>query len=467
MRAPTQWIAILPALLLFASVVAAQPEQPEQREDPSGETTVVEPPAPRSPSPRSPAPLEVVDVLAPGEVEEILDDVAITDETAANDFSEEPDPEFGEVSAELPNELLTPAEPHIATPLIADLEDEAAAPSEPLIIDPDALPENSIVVVQEAAPEVTAAPTGEPLSLQAELANELPVPQVNLDETIDDTMDGVGEYLPGLPGHGSPWNPLLLLLLVMALSAVTRMARDQLPERGLIPSVLTYVHVALRVLAVVFAIAFVARILPRSMAPALTWMLVAAAVAVGFSSWYLIRDVLAWLVITVERRVLPGTWVSGADFVGTVERVGPRATWIRDSRGHRVAVPNHEILQAPVVTGRKGKREIEVRLRIEEDDREEVRESATWLGIREMLRDATLASPWVAPSGSVDVLQDPDDPVFWNVRAELLDVGFGPRFEGELHERAMEMIKLAKRDLAIARELSRQPQGEDAGDVSA
>ncbi len=395
-------------------------------------------------------PFEVVeDLLAPDEVEEILDDVAITDETAVNEYADDLDPEFGEVSAELPNELLAPPTPEVAAPIVVETQQAEAVPDEPLIIDPDSLPADAIVVVQEAAPQEVSPTLRAQSGLPTELPAELPVP--DLGERIDSTVDGVGEFLPGLPGHGSPWNPLLLLFLVMALSAVTRMARDRLPERGVIPSLLTYAHVAMRVLAVMFAIALVARVLPRSMAPALTWMLVAAAVAIGFSSWYLIRDVLAWLVITVERRVLPGTWVSGADFVGTVERVGPRATWIRDSRGHRVAVPNHEILQAPVVTGRKGKREIEVRLRIEEDDREEVRESATWLGIREMLRDATLASPWVAPSGSVDVLQDPDDPVFWNVRAELLDVGFGPRFEGELHERAMEMIKLAKRDLALAR----------------
>ncbi|MHB0877318.1 MAG: mechanosensitive ion channel family protein [Anaerolineae bacterium] len=69
--------------------------------------------------------------------------------------------------------------------------------------------------------------------------------------------------------------------------------------------------------------------------------IVGIAIAVG--SQALVRDVLAGLFILVENQFVIGEQVKIAGVSGEVERVGLRATWLRDSLGQLHVVPNSTI----------------------------------------------------------------------------------------------------------------------------
>src|SRR5690606_28410777 len=99
----------------------------------------------------------------------------------------------------------------------------------------------------------------------------------------------------------------------------------------------------------------------------------------------LLPDLLAGLVMVLERRVRRGIWVAAEDFAAVVERRGLRATCLRGGRGHRIAVPNVLLLRAPV-TSRLGRAPMhEVTVRVPERTRAQQ--------ARDALRDAVMASP--------------------------------------------------------------------------
>ncbi|MFW6023790.1 MAG: mechanosensitive ion channel domain-containing protein [Myxococcota bacterium] len=242
------------------------------------------------------------------------------------------------------------------------------------------------------------------------------------------------EVIPVLPA--SRTGNLLGLLGAMVVAALgasfTRRLRDLLPRRGLFPRLLQVLHTVLRLLVLGLVIALGVGLLPSWMGPALPWVLLAAAVAVGWSARDLLPDVVARVVLLFERRIRRGEWISGEHFSGAVVGMGLRATTVVDARGHRILVPNRRLLSAPIVSTSAVGAEHEVTLRMEH-----VPAAAR---VRQALHDAVLQSPWVPPGAAPIVLRDTDEPNVWHVRTRLLEARHAPRFEGELLERAEEIL---------------------------
>ena len=166
------------------------------------------------------------------------------------------------------------------------------------------------------------------------------------------------------------------------------------------------------------------------------WVIGLVLVIVAVAVWSvrdLIADVIAGIILTTERRVKKGMWVSGDNFQGTVEGRSLRATWLRDGQGQRLTVPNRAMVGSPIVydSGWDTEHEVVVRLGGYDD--------AT--RIRQALNDAVLSSPWALAGATPVVLRDPADPEVWRVRSKLLEPRFSVQFAGELLERVEDLLR--------------------------
>lgn len=304
-----------------------------------------------------------------------------------------------------------------------------------------------------AAARIDGAPAGEP--------ETPPRPALPLWLVPPPTPEQLGPVWPALgreaarePDASAPWavvarvvpvlsadeapSPALLVVLVAAVllaSELVRRARARLPSSGLLPRALAWLHIGGRAVLVLLVLSTVPRLLPSALSPLLPWMLVAAAAAVGWSARDVLVDVVAGVVLGLERRLTPGTWVSCGPHEGVIERHSLRALWLVDTRGQRVAVPHRVLLATPVVThaGRRAEHELALR----------VPRAAGAGQIRRALVDAVLTSPWVRPEVRPLVRRDGLETDVWHVRAELLDARFAAAYEGELLERVEELLAVS------------------------
>lgn len=304
---------------------------------------------------------------------------------------------------------------------------------------PPEKPDDAAEAASEAATPPPAAPSPKEDVRRPEPPGRpepslIPIPMPTGPDDGPGLWEVAREVIPVLPA--SRTGNLLGLLGAMVIAALgaslTRRLRDVLPRRGLFPRLLQVLHTVLRLLVLGLVIALVVRVLPSWIGPALPWVLLAAAVAVGWSARDLIPDVVARVVVLFERRIRRGEWISGEDFSGAVVGVGLRATTVVDARGHRILVPNRRLLSAPIVSTSAVGAEHEVTLRLEH--------TAAAARVRQALHDAVLQSPWVPPGAAPIVLRDTDQPDVWHVRTRLLEARHAPRFEGELLERAEEIL---------------------------
>lgn len=234
------------------------------------------------------------------------------------------------------------------------------------------------------------------------------------------------------PGGTAPL--LLILLLLIASARLASIMRRQFEEQSVLSRMANALNKLSRVLAGALVLFLLVAWLP---ADALPFVLLAAALAIGWSTRDVLPDLIAGVVIAFERRVKPGVWLSGDGFAGVVERVGLRATWLRDDTNRRVAVPNRALVSTPLTSeeGRWPTREVTIRM-------------ATDLPaetIRRAIVDAVLMSPFTPVPEAPSVRRDGSDPVVWHVRARVLDLSFAPRFEGELLERAEAILEFERR----------------------
>jgi hypothetical protein len=186
------------------------------------------------------------------------------------------------------------------------------------------------------------------------------------------------------------------------------------------------------------------------------WATIATFVLVAWSIRDLFADLIAGIIMTAERRIKKGMWVSGKGFEGAVERRSLRATWLRDGEGHQLTVPNRAMVSAPIVyaTGAEAEHEVIVRLQGYGDASR----------VRQALNDAVLSSPWVLAGAAPVVLRDPTDPVLWRVRTRLLEPRFAVHFSGELLERVEDILLDEGRAAAAIEHGQAKPQ--DLQDLS-
>lgn len=358
-------------------------------------------------------------------------------------------------SAVAPEEVVEPTPtPTVATPdpaPIADVPGDAAEPpaSVQLVPAPDPAP---VPVPVAPAPSRVAAPAPVP-----DPAPSPPEPEP--EPAPDPEPDTVVPPVVVVPGPGAPelvdpdvlpWVAtrgflpgLLLLVATLAFAAIAdglgRVNR-RLALRGILPDLTRTGSAVARLLAAVAGFGWIAAWVPANVAPALPWIIVGGAIAVGWSARDLLQDGLAWLVIALEGRVRPGQWIRGPTFRGEVLAVGPRALLLRDERGGDLVVPNRLVLQDQYTRDPVEWPTVEVGVTLPPDlppDR-----------AREALREATLLAPWVAP-GDVQVSADPEVVGRWVVRVRLLEGTWFAAFEGSLRERVDDVLRVERRQPAI------------------
>lgn len=301
--------------------------------------------------------------------------------------------------------------PPDVTPASAD-EPPISAPVPPEPVPPEPVPPVS-VTPEPPAVDVAA----EPIAVHVDLP-----PQVSPAAGLIPSAD--------LPMRG-PWSALLLLFLtgtLFASAAALRRLRVDLRPVGVLPTTLLMLTRSLRALATLSFIAALVALVPPAYAPALPWMILAAAAAVGWSARDVLPDIIGGLVIRVDGRVKVGQRIIGQ---GVVTDLGVLSATISDGSGAQ-AIPNRTLMAQSLVV---------------EDARWP--EVAIWLTlpvghppatIREALTEAALTTPWSAPGMRPQILQDPASPHRWQVVMRTLDAAAMSAFQGSLRERTMERL---------------------------
>jgi small-conductance mechanosensitive channel len=243
---------------------------------------------------------------------------------------------------------------------------------------------------------------------------------------------------PVLPaGQREGWlGYLTLAIMALVASMLAGRARQRLPVRGLIPRGVGTLQLGLRALVILLALTAIARLLPRPFRPAIPWVVLAAAAAVGWSARDFLPDAFAAAFMVVERRIRPGRWVTGSGFEGEVEAIGVRATRLRDAEGRTVLVPNRTLLAAPVTTESSRRPIMEVAIRAPA--------GLDPLVVRRAIEDAALLSPWRALDHQPDVRRDGENATLWRVRVRLLEARFLKSFQSALVDHVEQMLAPSK-----------------------
>jgi len=89
-------------------------------------------------------------------------------------------------------------------------------------------------------------------------------------------------------------------------------------------------------------------------ASSLTFVAGVLGVGIGFGLQHLANNFVSGLVVSLERPIQPGDFVKVGEWMGTVERVGPRNTEIRTNDNVSILVPNSRFLETEVVNWTHG-----------------------------------------------------------------------------------------------------------------
>ncbi|MEZ4317252.1 MAG: mechanosensitive ion channel family protein [Myxococcota bacterium] len=316
---------------------------------------------------------------------------------------------------------------------------------------PEPVPHGS----EPAPAPVPAAPAPQPVQPQApELGPSLPAPSSGSDsffgffpdppapEPRVVVVNQQGEPVPGLLDPILPQPPRqglrsaialgILAGMCALLAALFRLASRDLRSSGLLPQGLRTAEIVFRLLVALFGLGALGALVPRSLAPALPVVAIAAAVAMGWSARDVLQDLVAGVFIGVEGQLRAGHWVRGERYAGTVEAIGMRVTWLRDVYGRRIVVPNRVLLAQPLVTDENPWPRIQFTVAMPA--------GASTAAVRAALEEAIVVSPWVAPDPDVEVHPDGIQAGHWHVAVRLLDGRYADRFQGLLRERVEEIL---------------------------
>jgi small-conductance mechanosensitive channel len=232
---------------------------------------------------------------------------------------------------------------------------------------------------------------------------------------------------------GNPWSLAFLILLFFVLVRLSRRLGRRLAERGLLPWLNRASRVVLRIGIAVFGLWLLVVLVPAWMGPALPWLLLGLLVIVVWSARDVLPDLMAGLVLRLERRMRLGRRVQLAQVAGVVQAVGFRVTTVLDVGGRLVDVPNRALLNQTVASdpGPWPVHEATVSLRRDVDVER----------ARRALKDAALASAWTPLEPDPVVRRDGVTPTKWIVRVRLRDLRDSARFDGELAERVDELLR--------------------------
>ena len=236
------------------------------------------------------------------------------------------------------------------------------------------------------------------------------------------------DYLPQIdaPADGSAFLNLIVALVALLISQMATMPLKGLEPSGLFPSLLRIVVFSGRLVAAMALLAAFFVLLPGSLRPAVPWVLIAAGVALGWSARDMLRDLLAAIVLVVERRIRPGIRIRTREHSGVVLRMGFRAVYIATDDGAELGIPNRIFLSRSYEIDKNAHLPIEIRLRIESKESNDQ--------IREALIEMALFSPFIAPGHRPEAVRDPEDEKLWLLKCRLISQSFIKAFEGALEE---------------------------------
>lgn len=236
----------------------------------------------------------------------------------------------------------------------------------------------------------------------------------------------------------------LLALVFLLLSLVLERQRRRLAPEGLLPGVLASLAVISRGAFVPLVLLSLFALTPTSWGWVEPLVVVVIAIAAGWASREILGDVFAGMVLTVERPFREGQRVRIGEVEGEVTRQGLRLTWLRTDDGRVVAVPNRSVTALGWSIEPDAFAPIRVRLYVDPD--------LPARAVREVLEEATLASPWLATQHTPVVYRAPEELHLWIIEGRLVHPRYAGAFKGSL----VELSEGRLAELAAARE-------EDAG----
>lgn len=333
---------------------------------------------------------------------------------------------------------------------------DPATATEPLPVPEPPTPEPAPLPPPEPAPLPLPLPVPAPAPVPAQVPVPAPAPGV-------DTLFGFWPPTPALPdadardvivvshegesapsfvqqlvppaperGLGRAFGLTVLAGLFFGGANLIRRLAGDMRSSGLIPWFLRVLEVLVRVGVAALALAAVAAVTPASIAPALPIVIMAGAVAVGWSTREMLHDLVAGLFILVEGQFRAGHFIRGQHHAGTVEAIGLRVTWLRDVYGQRVVVPNRVLLAQPLVTDENPWPRLQFTVAMPQD--------ASTAAVRAALEETIVLSPWVAPDPASEVHPDALIAHHWHVTVRVIDGQYAERFQGLLRERVEEIL---------------------------
>ncbi len=239
------------------------------------------------------------------------------------------------------------------------------------------------------------------------------------------------------PPEGSPVLALFWLLVALTTTTFARsvpgMVNSLGSRGGFLPQLLRAGGLTARVVAMIASVLTALYVLPPGARSLVPWTLVGLSLALGLASWSLFRDLLALVVLSLERRLLPGRQVRIGELAGEVVSQSPRALTLKTAAGSLVTVPNWRFLSDAVHLDVDPRALVEVRLRVPAQAQRQQ--------VHRVLEELVLLSPYAVTRGRPSVRPDPDDPTAWWVEARLLNVKWARAFERTLVELSTERLQ--------------------------
>lgn len=241
------------------------------------------------------------------------------------------------------------------------------------------------------------------------------------------------EKPPAAPrGLGSA---LLAAILLLILAQSLGVLGGALLDHGLIPRLIGAAQVVLRMAAVLWVVSALLLHLPPEFEPALPWVLVALAVALGWSAREVLPDLVAGLVLQTERRVRQGQWLATPSFRGQVVELGFRASRIREASGRMLTMPNRRLISEPLEIETGPGPSVAVLV--------EVPPELSTARAHRVLTEAALLVPWLAPEARIEI-QRAEKAGAWIIHAQVIEGRYEEAFAGALREQLDEMWTAAE-----------------------
>ena len=294
------------------------------------------------------------------------------------------------------------------------------------------LPEPVQVSEPVSAPESPEAPAPAPVPTTVLVPVPVPNPMPLLTPAPTPAVqqapsDSIAANLLPRPPKPNLLRAILLLLATLVCVGTANLAErplERLAPSGLLPSGLKALVVVFRGGALVVAFLGVLHLVPAAWSPAVAYVLVGTAFAVGWSVREVVQDLLVGLIFILERSFRTGQRLRFEGITGTLTRMTFRVTWLRTDEGADIAIPNRKLTNATLELDSDPYAPVSVLLLVPP--------CRSSVEARTTIRELVLLNPYLAPGNDPQVFRQADDPQRWRVKARLLDARYADRFRGTM-----------------------------------